>query len=104
MWRCLVKSCRRLPPLFRPFWPGWSGGRRPKARLKLRLAGLLCAMILALPGCVSSTARPTQALPIRPELTSLTATSDGGIMMGKRDAAELLIYIEALEAAAGVNP
>ena len=78
--------------------------RQKKSKLKLRLAGLLCAMTLLLPGCVSSTARPTQALPIRPELTSLTATSDGGIMMGKRDAAELLIYIEALEAAAGVNP
>ena len=91
-----------MPPLFRPFWLGWSGGRRPKARLKLRFAGLLCAMILLLPGCASSTARPTQALPIRPELTSLTATSDGGITMDKRDAAELLIYIEALERAAGM--
>ena len=41
---------------------------------------------------------------MRPALTSLTATSDGGIVMDKRDAAELLIYIEALEVAAGVNP
>ena len=57
-------------------------------------------MILALPGCASLTARPIQAvIPVRPALTSLTATSDGGIVMDKRDAAELLIYIEALERA-----
>ena len=92
-----------MPPLFRPFWLGWSGGRRPKARLKLRFAGLLCAMILLLPGCANLTARPIPAaLPVKPELTSLAATSEGGIAMDKRDAAELLIYIEALERAAGM--
>ena len=106
MWRCSVKSSRRLPPLFRPFWLGWSGGRRPKARLKLRFAGLLCAMILALSGC-ASLAQPTSntattSLPIRPVLTSLKITDEGGIMMDKRDAAELMIYIEALELAAGM--
>ena len=43
-----------------------------------------------------------ETLPARPELTSLVALPDGGIMMDRRDAAELLIYIEALEQAAGV--
>ena len=40
-------------------------------------------------------------IPVRPALTSLTATSDGGITMDKRDAAELLIYIESLETMVG---
>ena len=42
-------------------------------------------------------------IPVRPALTSLTATSDGGIVMDKRDAAELLIYIEQLERMVGIN-
>lgn len=42
-------------------------------------------------------------VPPRPVLTSLTATSDGGITMNKHDAAELLIYIEALERATGAK-
>ena len=33
---------------------------------------------------------------------SLEVTPEGGIMMNKRDAAELLLYIEALERAAGM--
>ena len=40
---------------------------------------------------------------MRPELTSLAVTSDGGIMMDKRDAAELLIYIDQLERVVGIN-
>ena len=40
---------------------------------------------------------------MRPELTSLRATPDGGIMMDKRDAAELLIYLEQLERMVGIN-
>ena len=40
---------------------------------------------------------------MRPELASLTTTSDGGIMMDKRDAAELLVYIEQLERMVGIN-
>ena len=103
MWPCSVKSSRRLPQLSRLFCLGWSSARPKKSRLKLKLVGLLCALILLVNGCVSSTAGPTRTLPVRPELTSLTATGDGGIMMNKRDAAELLIYIEALEAACGVN-
>ena len=66
---------------------------------------LIFAVSLALSGCVSSTAKPTQTatLPVRPELTSLTTTSDGGIMMDRRDAAELLIYLEQLERMVGVD-
>ena len=102
MW---ALSSRSLTPWFRRCLLCSTGGtniKTKKNRLTLRLAGLLCVMILLMPGCVSSTARPTQTLPVRPELTSLTATGDGGIMMDKRDAAELLIYIEALEQACGV--
>ena len=40
--------------------------------------------------------------PIKPALASLEVTPEGGIMMNKRDAAELLLYIEALERAAGM--
>ena len=47
--------------------------------------------------------RGATALPVRPALTSLVVTPEGGIMMDKRDAAELLIYIEALERACGVG-
>lgn len=49
-------------------------------------------------------ARPTPAaLPVKPELTSLRTTAEGGIAMDKRDAAELLIYIKALERACGAE-
>ena len=73
-----------------------------KSAPRLRLAPLLCALILLLPGCANLTARPIPAaLPVKPELTILAATSEGGIAMDKRDAAELLIYIEALERACG---
>ena len=41
-------------------------------------------------------------LPIRPVLNSLKIMDEGGIMMDKHDAAELLLYIEALERAAGM--
>ena len=41
-------------------------------------------------------------LPIRPVLNSLEIMDEGGIMMDKHDAAELLLYIEALERAAGM--
>ena len=74
-----------------------------KSAPRLRLAPLLCALILLLPGCANLTARPIPAaIPVRPELTSLAATSEGGIMLDRRDAAALLIYIEALERACGV--
>ena len=64
------------------------------------------ALILALSGC-ASLGQPTSnqaatTLPIRPVLNSLKIMDDGGIMMDKRDAAELLLYIEALERAAGM--
>ena len=71
------------------------------------LAGLMFALILALSGCASlgqpTSNTATTSLPIRPVLTSLKITDEGGIMMDKRDAAELLIYIEALERACGVS-
>ena len=70
------------------------------------LAGLMFALILALSGCASlgqpTSNTATTSLPIRPVLTSLKITDEGGIMMDKRDAAELMIYIEALELAAGM--
>ena len=50
---------------------------------------------------VSSQAQTPQ-LPVKPVLTSLTVRDDGGISMDKHDAAELLLYIEALERAAGM--
>ena len=71
---------------------------------------MLCAMILVLPGCAnlgqtgnSAQMTGTTTLPARPELTSLEVLPNGGITMDKRDAAELLIYIEALERACGVS-
>ena len=105
MWELSSKSSQPLSPLCPPCWTGGSEGKSPRPRLKLRLAWLLFALTLLLPGCVSLTSKPIPAvetLPTRPALTSLTATSDGGITMDKRDAAELLIYIEALERAAGM--
>ena len=90
-------------PLCRPFWTGGANGKQPRTRPRLRLAWLLFALTLLLPGCVSLTSKPAPAqLPIKPALTSLTQTSDGGITMNKHDAAELLLYIEALERAAGM--
>ena len=69
----------------------------------MTLATLIFALSLLASGCVSSIAKQTQTatLPVRPELTSLTTTSNGGIMMDKRDAAELLIYLEQLERMVG---
>ena len=109
MWRCSVKSLRPLQPLFRPFWIGGQSARRPKLRLKLKLATLLFVMILALPGCISLT-QPTSntannpTVITKPTLTSLRTTESGGITMNKHDAEELLFYIEALERAAGIEP
>ena len=105
MWALSVKSCKSWRPLFRPFWIGVRAARRHRAKLRLRLAWLIFAVTLLASGCVSSTARTTrmETLPARPELTSLVALPDGGIMMDRRDAAELLIYIEALEQACGVS-
>ena len=65
---------------------------------------LIFALSLALSGCASLTpsTRSATTLPVRPALTSLAVTPEGGIMMDKHDAAELLVYIEALERACGV--
>ena len=75
-------------------------------RLRLGLiATLLFVMILALHGCSSSagiTSTPPALMITKPRLTSLTVTPDGGLCMNKTDAAELLIYVERLETAAGV--
>ena len=103
----LPRYLRPWRPLYRPFWIGGQNARPRRSRLQLRIVWLMFALTLALPGC-TSLGQPTSnqaatTLPIRPELTSLTATSDGGIMMDKRDAAELMIYIEALERACGVT-
>ena len=102
MWPCSLKSSKFWPPPFRPCWTGGANARPTKRKPKLRLAGLLCATILLTPGCASLTARQAPTPLIRPELTSLAGTPDGGIILNKRDAAELLIYIEALELAVGV--
>ena len=106
MWVLSVKLSRPSLPLCRPFWIGGNGDRSPRLRLRLRLAWLIFAMILALPGC-TSLGQPTSnqaatTLPIRPVLNSLKIMDEGGIMMDKHDAAELLLYIEALERAAGM--
>ena len=103
--RCLsafLRSCCYWP---RRFCVGGKSARLQKSRPRLRLVWLIFAVTLALSGCASLTARQTQTatLPVRPELTSLTVTSDGGIMMDKRDAAELLIYLEQLERMVGAN-
>ena len=103
MWELSSKSSQPLSPLCPPCWTGGSEDKPPRPRLKLRLAWLLFALTLLLPGCVSLTSKPAPAqLPIKPALTSLTQTSDGGLTMNKHDAAELLLYIEALERAAGM--
>lgn len=103
MWELSSKSSRPLSPLCPPCWTGGSEDKPPRPRLKLRLAWLLFALTLLLPGCVSLMSKPTPAqLPIKPALASLEVTPEGGIMMNKRDAAELLLYIEALERAAGM--
>ena len=103
----MQRYLRPWRPLYRPFWIGGQNARPRRSRLRLKIASTLCALILVLPGC-ASLAQPTSnaavtTLPIRPVLTSLKTTDEGGIMMDKRDAAELLIYIEALERACGVT-
>ena len=105
MWVLSQRYSRPWPlPCPQSLSGGQSAGPR-RSRLQLRIVWLIFALILALSGCVSSTAGQTQAttLPIRPELTSLTVTSDGGIIMDRQDAAELLIYLEQLERVVGIN-
>ena len=103
MWELSSKSSQPLSPLCPPCWTGGNGDRRSRLRLMHRIVLMLFATSLLLPGCVSLTSKPAPAqLPIKPALTSLTQTSDGGITMNKHDAAELLLYIEALERAAGM--
>ena len=106
MW---VLSQRLSPPSRLSCPQSLSGGQSAgpcRSRLRLKLAWLIFAMILLLPGC-TSLGQPTSnqaatTLPIRPVLNSLKIMDDGGIMMDKHDAAELLLYIEALERAAGM--
>ena len=84
--------------------PGGTNAKPPKLKPKLMLATLLLSAIL-LASCSASLTQPVSNSPTvitSPTLTSLTALPSGGISMDKRDAAELLIYIEALERAAGV--
>ena len=107
MWRRFYNFSAGFCLSFRPFWrgslPGGKNASLPRTRRRVRLAWLIFAAILLTPGCASLAAKPNPTmLPTKPVLTSLTVTSDGGIRMDKRDAAELLIYIEALERAAGV--
>ena len=106
MW---VLSQRYSRPWPLPCPQSLSGGPSAaprKSRLRLRLVWLIFAATLVTPGCASlagnNQERGATALPVRPALTSLVVTPEGGIMMDKRDAAELLIYIEALELAAGM--
>ena len=109
MWLFSLKSSRPWPLPCPPSSTGGRGGRPLKPRPRRKIALLLFAAILALPGCanLAQTNTPAQmtgttTLPARPELRSLAVTPDGGITMDQRDAAELLIYIEQLERAAGV--
>ena len=102
--RCLSAYLACLCPAFPASWTGLPSAKPPRPRLRRRLALTLFALILLLSSCVSSTARPSPAiLPIKPNLPSLQITAEGGIMMDKRDTAELLIYIDALERACGVQ-
>lgn len=70
---------------------------------------LLCVPLLLM-SCNGSLMRPAESvtspnptLISKPTLSSLKTLPDGGISMNKHDAAELLIYIEALEKACGVG-
>ena len=67
---------------------------------------MLFALTLLASGCGGLTPERTVAQApylTRPVLLSLTATPDGGIQMGRHDAATLLIYIETLEGMVGVS-
>ena len=66
------------------------------------LGMLLFALTLLVSGCLASIQGPISSpvmIPTRPDLTSLEERPDSGITMDKRDAGELLIYIETLERA-----
>ena len=60
---------------------------------------------LALSSCVNLTAdgQSRNQKPLRPTLTSLTVTDEGGICMNKPDTALLLKYINALERECGIG-
>ena len=72
------------------------------------LASLLLTLTLLMSGCAgltpTQTAQTVPQMPYlqRPVLLSLTATPDGGIQMGRHDAAMLLNYVETLEEIVGV--
>ena len=106
MWVLSQRYSRPWPlPCPQSLSGGQSAGPR-RSRLQLRIVWLMFALTLALPGC-TSLGQPTSnqaatTLPIRPVLNSLKIMDEGGIMMDKHGAAELLLYIEALERAAGM--
>ena len=54
---------------------------------------LFCGCVLTLTACQTAIPRP----PAKPALTSITATSDGGMCMSRDDAAALANYILKLE-------
>ena len=65
------------------------------------IVAAISVTILAASGCAGlgqvagQAARPIP--PPRPTLETLTVTPDGGICMGREDAADLLLYIDTLE-------
>ena len=103
MWVHYLKSYRPWQRPYPPCWTGGNNGKTPRRARKRRIVLLIFAAILLVSGCVNSIVKPnpTLSLPVRPDLTSLTATPDGGICLDRHDAAELLLYIEALERGAG---
>ena len=54
---------------------------------------LFCGCVLILTACQTAIPRP----PAKPTLSSITATSDGGMCMSRDDAAALATYILKLE-------
>ena len=77
-------------------WPKGSksnAARSPWQMHRLMLTVLLLALLMS--GCAGSV--PVAPRPPRPTLESLMPTNDGGICMDRGDAAELLLYLDALE-------
>ena len=91
MWVLSQRYSRPWPlPCPQSLSGGQSAGPR-RSRLQLRIVW-----------GQSTSNQAATTLPIRPVLNSLKIMDEGGIMMDKHDAAELLLYIEALERAAGM--
>lgn len=77
-------------------------GMKRKQILRALLLAILVVVLLALTGCeLAPEPSASRACVVAKPVVSVTETASGDVLLSPEDAAELLIYIQALEACIG---